>query len=92
MVYLIKMVNLDNSTFSQLKTYYDETLNMDKSTYVSSNDEPTPINCIVEMIAKIPQELFKRDNLSILDPCCGNGNFGMVLFHELLNYHDKNKI
>ena len=87
-----KLVNIDNSTFDELKQYYDETLNVDKSTYKSSNDEPTPISCILEMISKIPNELWSKPDLSILDPCCGNGNFNIPILFELLKHHDKRTI
>lgn len=83
---------IDSSTFDELKKYYDETLNTDKTTYKSSNDEPTPINCISEMISKIPNELWEKDDLRILDPCCGNGNFSIPIIFELLKHHDKQKI
>ena len=84
-----KNINVDTSTFNEIKKYYDEILNTDKSTYKSSNDEPTPINCISEMISKIPEELWKKPDLSILDPCCGNGNFSIPILFELVKYHDK---
>ncbi len=74
---------IDNSPFDDLKTYYDSTLNTDKTTYTSSNDEPTPMDCVAEMMSKVPDELWSRDHLAILDPCCGNGNFGLQAFHEL---------
>ncbi len=48
-------MNIENSTFEELKLYYNEVLNKDKSTYRSSNDEPTPIECINEMISKIQE-------------------------------------
>ncbi len=86
------VVNIENSSFDQLKKYYDEILNMDKSTYKSSNDEPTPINCISEMIGKIPSDLWCKPDLKILDPCCGNGNFSIPILFELLKYHDKKTI
>jgi adenine-specific DNA-methyltransferase len=79
--------NIDKSNFKELKDYYDEILNKDKSTYKSSNDEPTPIDCVIEMINKIPVELWTRKDLKILDPCCGNGNFGLPIFYKLLDYH-----
>jgi adenine-specific DNA-methyltransferase len=79
------ILNIDNSNFDVLKEYYDNILNLDKSTYQSSNDEPTPINCIVDMINKIPEELWERDDLSILDPCCGNGNFALPVLFKLIN-------
>ena len=85
----VKPITIDTSTFDEIKQYYDETLNTDKSTYKSNNDEPTPINCISEMISKIPVELWLKSDLSILDPCCGNGNFSIPIMFELLKYHDK---
>ena len=89
---LIKKPTINISTFDEIKKYYNEILNTDKSTYKSSNDEPTPIDCISEMISKIPNELWGKNNLSILDPCCGNGNFSIPILFELLKYHDKRTI
>jgi tRNA1(Val) A37 N6-methylase TrmN6 len=86
------VITIDNSTFNEIKNYYDLILNIDKSTYKSSNDETTPIDCICEMINKIPNELWRREDLSILDPCCGNGNFHIPIFNKLLNFHEKNII
>ena len=85
-------ITIENSTFDELKQYYDEVLNVDKSTYKSSNDEPTPIDCISEMISKVPIELWKKTDLSIADICCGNGNFHIPILFELLKYHDKKTI
>ncbi len=85
-------ITIDTSSFDEIKKYYDETLNVDKSTYKSSNDEPTPIDCISEMISKIPAELWSKSDLSILDPCCGNGNFSIPILFELLKHHDKRTI
>ena len=85
-------MTIDTSSFEEIQTYYDEILNMDKSTYKSSNDEPTPINCVKEMISKIPSELWGKSDLSILDPCCGNGNFSVPILFELLKHHTKKTI
>lgn len=79
--------NIDTGSFEDLHKYYDEVLNTDKSSYKSSNDEPTPINCIIEMISKLPVELWTTPDLSILDPCCGNGNFFIPVIHELIKHH-----
>jgi adenine-specific DNA-methyltransferase len=76
------MTNINNS-FDELKKYYDDILNKDKSTYNSSNDEPTPIDCIIEMTEKIPDILW-NSNTKIYDPCCGNGNFHFIMLHKLL--------
>jgi tRNA1(Val) A37 N6-methylase TrmN6 len=85
----LEKINIDNSNFNEIKKYYDEILNRDKTTYKSSNDEPTPIDCIIEMISKIPNDLWEKKDLSILDPCCGNGNFSIPIIFELLKHHDK---
>jgi SAM-dependent methyltransferase len=83
---------VDVSTFDVIKKYYDDVLNVDKSTYKTSNDEPTPIDCISEMISRIPADFWKKPELTILDPCCGNGNFSVPIFFELLKYHDRKTI
>ena len=83
---------IETSSFDEIRKYYNEILNMDKSTYKSSNDEPTPIDCISEMISKIPVDLWTKNDLSILDPCCGNGNFSIPILFELLKHHDKRTI
>ena len=44
------------------------------------------------MISKIPNELWSKSDLSILDPCCGNGNFSIPIMFELLKFHDKKTI
>ena len=53
----LSKITIETSTFNEIRKYYDEILNTDKSTYKSSNDEPTPIDCISEMISKIPDDI-----------------------------------
>ena len=86
------MFSIETNSYEELKNYYNKVLNIDKSTYKSSNDETTPIECIEEMIAKIPIELWSRKNLKILDPCCGNCNFHLVISNELIKYDINKKI
>ena len=69
--------------YKTLKDYFDNILNPDKSTYKNSNDEPTPIGCIEEMLDVIPDAAW-NENAKILDPCCGNGYFSMYLYFQLL--------
>jgi adenine-specific DNA-methyltransferase len=68
--------------YEELKTRYDTVLNKDKNTFKTSNDEPTPIGCIEEMMSKVPPEFWSK-RVSILDPCCGNGNFHLVVLKHL---------
>lgn len=78
--------------YSTIKHYYDNILNKDKELVVTTNDEPTPINCVEEMIAKIPESFWENKDIKILDPCCGAGNFSLVIYYKLLKYHDREHI
>ena len=77
-------MNIKTSSYIELKDYYNNVLNIDKTTYKTSNDEPTPIVCIEEMYNVIPDEVWLRHDLQILDPCCGNGNFHLPIYTLLL--------
>jgi hypothetical protein len=83
---IIKKLNVglfEARSYDDVKTHYDTVLNKDKSTFRSSNDEPTPIGCIEEMLEPIPLEFWEKKDLKILDPCCGNGNFHLVIANKL---------
>jgi len=86
-----KQMNIENTDYYALKQFYNEKLNQDKALMKSSNDENTPIECVEEMISKIPAAFWKKD-VKILDPCCGNGNFSFPIYHKLIKYHPKKKI
>ena len=88
---MVDDINIGNTDYYTLKTFYNETLNKDKTLKKSSNDENTPIECVEEMVSKIPAAFWKKD-VKILDPCCGNGNFSFPIYHELIKYHPKKKI
>ena len=64
----------DLNTFSDIKLLYTK-LDKDASHFVNSNDICTPIDCVKEMVDVIPNEVWKRKGLKVLDSCCGNGNF-----------------
>jgi len=85
-------INIDNNEYDELCNYYNNILNLDKSTYKSSNDEPTPIDCVKEMINKIPLSFWEKKDIKILDPCCGNGNFHLPILFKLLDRYDKKVI
>lgn len=85
-------MNIITSSYTDLKNHYNSILNCDKTTYKTSNDEPTPIACIEDMLNIIPAEFWKKPDLKILDPCCGNGNFHLVVFEKLKLNHDPKKI
>jgi len=88
------MALIQEKSYDDLKIHYDSVLNKarDKSSFTSSNDEPTPIDCIVEMLSKIPENFWINSSIKILDPCCGNGNFHFIVYNKLLKYHSKDVI
>ena len=75
-------MNIFSNSYEELSEHYDQVLNKDKSTYKNSNDEPTPMGCIEEMLSKLPDEVWNED-VKILDPCCGNGNFHLYAWKRL---------
>ena len=76
--------NISTANYNTIKQYYDDNLNKDKNLVVTTNDEPTPITCVEEMVSKIPESFWKNENVKILDPCCGCGNFPFVIYYKLL--------
>ena len=84
--------NITTSSYNNIKKYYDDNLNKDKNLVVTTNDEPTPIGCVEEMISKIPESFWKNKDIKILDPCCGCGNFPFVIYYKLLKYHSREDI
>jgi adenine-specific DNA-methyltransferase len=83
---------ITTQTYQDLKNYYDENLNKDDSLVKTSNDVPTPIDCIIEMISTIQEDFWKDPSIKIFDPCCGCGNFFLVIYFKLLKYHSAEHI
>ena len=83
---------INTHTYQDLKIYYDENLNKDDSLVKTSNDVPTPIDCVEEMISTIPEEFWMNSSIKILDPCCGCGNFFLAIYFKLLKYHSAEHI
>ena len=75
--------------YGEIKNMYDTVINKDKKSFMTTNDEPTPIGCIEDMLSKVPHELWKRTDLKILDPCSGNGNFHIVCREMCMVYNTK---
>lgn len=83
--------NLDNN-YEEIKNYYDNYLNVNNELVETSNDKPTPLDCVEDMVNKIDDEFWKNENNKILDPCCGCGNFPIVIYFKLIKYHTKDHI
>lgn len=79
-------------SYSHIAKYYDTILNKDKKLVKTTNDEPTPMACVDEMIAKVPEDFWKNPEHRILDPCCGCGNFPLAIYYKLRSYHTKEHI
>jgi len=85
------MAHIENS-YSQLKKYIDLNLNKNKDLFKTSNDEPTPLDCCKEMIEPIPETFWGKEDLQILDPCAGFGNFMVVLYYILKDRYSSQEI
>jgi hypothetical protein len=72
-------MNVNTTAYDTIKAFFDKNLNIDKSLFKTSNDEPTPIGCIEEILSKVPTSFWIKPDLKILDPCCGNGNWHFVV-------------
>lgn len=86
------MIPTIDDEYDIIKKYYNSILNQDSSLVETSNDEPTPIECVEEMINTIPESFWKRKDIKILDPCCACGNFPFVIYFKLIKYHKKEYI
>lgn len=73
--YKSKLKYIGNYSLEKTLEYYDK-LNNDESHYNSNDDVCTPMNCVKIMIDYLPDDLWNKKNLKILEPCAGNGNFG----------------
>lgn len=84
-----------NESYEKLKEFIDK-LNFKKYHFVNSNDICTPMSCVEEMVNIIPKEFWEKENLKILDPCAGNGNFHAYIVQKTplknLWFNDINKI
>lgn len=56
--------------------FFDE-LNADLRHMSSRDDICTPMACVKMMLDYIPDGFWRKQRLRILDPCAGNGNFGL---------------
>ena len=84
--------NIVHDSFIDVCHFYDTVFNVDKTTYKSSNDEPTPMDCVKELVQSIPTSFWGNDDIKILDPCCGNGNFGVHVYNNLVKHHDSKTV
>ncbi len=67
--------DMTSASFDDLCKYYNE-LNAASHHKQSTDDICTPMECVKTMIDYIPDEFWQRASIKVLDPCCGNGNFG----------------
>lgn len=79
---------LDKKTIEE----YYKAVNIDSGLMKTSNDIPTPLVCVEEMTRRIPESIWKNPSLRILDPCCGCGNFFIVIYRYLIEFHSREHI
>lgn len=71
---LSSTTSLSNHEYQRMRRTLEE-LNHQQYHFVNSNDICTPMGCVEEMVDSIPESFWKKENLKVLDPCAGNGNF-----------------
>jgi SAM-dependent methyltransferase len=85
-------MDIDNKDIHEYYKTLDKNMRQNAT---SNNDEPTPLECVEEMwdlaFKFIPEKFWKQAKV-ILDPCCGNGNFHLVLYYKLKKILSKQKI
>ena len=71
------MLSIKNKSFNEIRNFYNklDDFNNSKNHFINSNDICTPLDCVKEMVDKIPNKFWERKDIKILDSCCGNGNF-----------------
>ena len=84
-------MSITQQSYEKIKALFDNVLNKDRASFKTSNDEPTPLDCVEEMLDKLPDSFWQK-KLTVLDPCCGNGNFGAVIYHKLARFHSSKSI
>lgn len=62
-------------SLEEIFSFYNK-LNEDTSHFTCRDDICTPMECVKLMVDYIPMDFWRKENIKILDPCCGNGNFG----------------
>jgi SAM-dependent methyltransferase len=74
------------SSLSSVKDYnlkdtisFFDSLNNDKSHFMTNDDFCTPMSCVIKMLDYIPKDFWGNKLVRVLDPCAGNGNFGAYL-------------
>ncbi len=64
----------NNRTFENIKNYFNN-LDSDYSNFNNSNDICTPLECVKTMVDTMPSIFWNKEDIKVLDSCCGNGNF-----------------
>ena len=83
--YKNKMSTIENK--KELLEYIEKNLKPKKEEKELYSEVYTPIWFIEQMINDIEKhdpELFNNPNIKIYDPCCGMGNFQIVLYYKLM--------
>ncbi len=67
------------------KDFYNKIEKEERNQDIFYGEVNTPLSFVELMLSTIPQDRFSNPDLKWLDPCCGSGNFTIVLYFKLLN-------
>lgn len=86
---------LTNSSEKEIFAFFNK-LNEESFHKMSNDDICTSMNLVKIMLDYIPSKFWLNKNIRVLDPCCGNGNFGAYcMFKTDLNnlwFYDINQV
>lgn len=73
--------NINDLEIEEVFKFFND-LNKEDYHKDTKDDICTPMECVKQMVDYIPNELWERDSVKILDPCVGNGNFPAYLKYK----------
>ena len=76
----IKSLNIDNNILKTITKY----LNVKEREKHLFGEVFTSINEIIEMLDKLPKNIWSNPNLTWLDPANGIGNFPIIIYYKLM--------
>jgi 16S rRNA G966 N2-methylase RsmD len=72
------MININEEHSKYVKLY----------SFSSGSTSPTDRKLVKEIVSHLDIEVLKNPTSKFLDPCAGVGTFGVMIYNELLKYHE----
>lgn len=71
------VINQQLNTEALVQGLFNHFNKLNETTITNNRDDiSTPMECVKTMLDYIPTSFWNKKEIKVLDPCCGNGNFG----------------